>query len=144
MGWCTAGGALTKEGLESLHIAHQYGADSQVFIDQLARTALARDGEASALLNEINEFQDTAGQFKSEADWLDDLKNHLEDGGLLKRNPARHQAAQQGSARQFLKAEKQLWRKLGLIVPHGRRGGRAYHPDRGFIFDWSRITSLLS
>jgi len=140
IGWAAGDGALTHEGLEALHIVHQYGAESQVFLDHLARAVLL-PGKHLVLLNEINEFQDSAGGFGSEAEWLDALEQRLEDAGMLKRNPARHQAASQGSARQFLKAEKQLWRKLGLIVP---RGKRVYHEGRGFIFDWGRITALLS
>jgi hypothetical protein len=140
LGWTAGDGALTGDGLDALHIVHLYGGESQVFSDHLARAVLLA-GKHLVLLNEINEFQDTAGGFDSENDWLDGLELRLEDDGLLKRNPARHEAAERGSARQFLKAEKQLWRNLGLIVP---RGKRVYHPGRGFIFDWGRITSLLS
>lgn len=140
LGWTAGDGALTHEGLEALHIVHQYGSESQVFLDHLAQAVMLA-GKHLVLLNEINEFQDAAAGFGSEAEWLDELEQRLEDAGMLKRNPARHAAASRGSARQFLKAEKQLWRKLGLIVP---RGQRVYHQGRGFIFDWGRITSLLS
>ena len=78
--------------------------------------------------------------FPDEENWLIGLESFLEDKGLLKRNPERALAAIEGSARQFLKAEKQLWRKLELIIP---RGARVFHPGRGFVFNWSRITELL-
>ncbi len=139
LGWSAGEGALTREGLEALHISHQYGATSQVFADHLARAVL-HAGKHLVLINEINEFQDSVGSFATEDEWLGNVEQKLEDQGLLKRNPARHEAATRGSSRKFLKAEKQLWRNLRLIVP---RGGRVYHPGRGFIFDWGRITSLL-
>jgi hypothetical protein len=140
LGWAAGDGALTHEGLQALHVVHQYGAESQVFLDHLSQAVLLA-GKHLVLLNEINAFQDASGGFESEAEWLDALEQRLEDDGMLKRNPARHEAASQGSARKFLKAEKQLWRKLGLIVPHGQR---VYHEGRGFIFNWGRITALLS
>ena len=139
LGWSAGEGALTRDGLEALHVAHQYGATSQVFADHLARAVL-HSGKHLVLINEINEFQDSAGSFAAEGEWLGAVEQRLEDEGLLKRNPARHKAATRGSSRQFLKSEKQLWKNLGLIIT---RGGRVYHPGRGFIFDWGRITSLL-
>jgi hypothetical protein len=139
IGWCESTGSLTKEGLEALHSSTLYGSNSEPFFDSIA-LALLTAGKHLILLNAISEFQDSAGIINDESIWLSQLEIFLEDKGLLKRNPARHAAATANSARQFLKAEKQLWRNLRLIVP---RGGRVFHPGRGFIFDWARITSLL-
>ena len=75
--------------------------------------------------------------------WLDGLEQFLEDKGLLKRNPARAAAAKAGVERGFLKAEKQLWKNLELIIPSGSTGRTVFHRGRGFIFNWARITSLL-
>lgn len=143
LGWCAPDGKLTDTGLIALRIVHQFGAESARFLDHLSNAVLTA-GKHLVLINAINEFQDVHGTFEDEADWLDSLEQHLEDEGLLKRNPGRALAAVQMSARGFLKAEKTLWKNLGLIVPSGPRGGRVYHGGRGFIFDWSRITTLLS
>lgn len=139
IGWTDPAGALTKDGLNALHVGTLYGPWSEPFVDAIA-TALLQSGKHLILFNAISEFQDSAGMTLDEASWLQRLENDLENRGLLKRNPARHQAAIANSSRQFLKAEKQLWRNLRLIVP---RGGRVFHPGRGLIFNWSRITSLL-
>jgi hypothetical protein len=143
LGWMDNQGQLTEEGLDALHIVHRYGADARLFLDHLALSLLL-SGKHLVLINAINEFQNSRSQergpFPDEQTWLDEVETNLEETGMLKRNPERHSAAVRGSARGFLKAEKTLWRNLELIVPHG---GRVYHPERGFIFDWSRITALL-
>ena len=139
IGWTDPTGALTKVGLDALHTGTLYGHRSQPFRDAIARAVL-QEGKHLILFNAISEFQDAVAITLDEPTWLRSLEDELENRGLLKRNPARHAAAVANSSRQFLKAEKQLWRNLQLIVP---RGGRAYHPGRGFIFNWSRITSLL-
>jgi hypothetical protein len=139
IGWTDPAGALTKDGLDALHVGTLYGPSSEPFLDAVA-TALLQAGKHLILFNAISEFQDSAGTGLDEPTWLQRLEDDLENRGLLKRNPARHQVAVANSSRQFLKAEKQLWRNLRLIVP---RGGRAFHPGRGLIFNWSRITSLL-
>jgi hypothetical protein len=138
LGWTDNAGSLTKEGLEALHVGTIYGPDSRPFLDAIAAAALIQ-GKHLILFNAISEFQDTSTQ-EDEQMWLQELEDFLENKGLLKRNPARAAAAISGSARQFLKAEKQFWRRLELIIP---RGARVFHPGRGFIFNWARITSLL-
>ena len=140
LGWVTGDGALTDAGLTALRIVHQYDSDSRLFLDHIARTTLM-DGKHLVLINAINRFQDSAGMFNDEQQWLNSLEQHLEDEGLLDRNPGRHAAAVRGVARGFLKVEKTLWRNLELIIP---RQARAYHPSRGFIFNWARITSILT
>jgi hypothetical protein len=139
IGWCGPDGKLTARGLEALRVVHLYGASSRVFLDFLATSVLS-EGKHLVLINAINRLQDTMPSPEDQGQWLDDIEFGLENQGLLKRNPGRHGAAVQNVARQFLKAEKTLWRNLELITP---RGGRVFHPGRGFIFDWSRITSLV-
>jgi hypothetical protein len=139
VGWTDNAGALTKEGLDALHVGTMYGANSRVFIDTIAKSVLL-DGKHLILFNAIEEYQNALTHIDDEAAWLDGLEQFLEDKGLLKRNPHRALAAVQGSARQFLKAEKQLWKNLDLISPRGRY---VFHPNRGFIFRWSRITDLV-
>jgi hypothetical protein len=139
IGWTESDGTLTRNGLDALHVGTLYGHSSQPFLDAIARAVLL-EGKHLILFNAISEFQDMLGTVPGEQQWLSLLEDDLELRGLLKRNPARHAAATANSSRQFLKAEKQLWRNLRLIVP---RGARAFHSGRGFIFNWSRITSLL-
>jgi len=139
VGWTESDGRLTKEGLEALHVGALYGPLSQPFLDSLASAVLLA-GKHLILFNAILNFQDTLGVVPSESVWLTELEDYLEMKGLLKRNPARHAAAVAHSSRGFLKAEKQLWKNLGLIIP---RGSRVFHPGRGFIFDWPRITTLV-
>jgi hypothetical protein len=139
LSWTDANGALTRAGLEVLHIGAMYGPNTRPFLDAIALAALV-EGKHLILFNAISEFQDRSPDIRDEQLWLQELESFLEDKGLLKRNPARAAAAKRGSARQFLKAEKQLWRQLELIVP---RKLRVFHPGRGFIFNWARITELL-
>lgn len=142
VGWVDFSGALTSEGLRTLHVGTIYGPNSQPFLDELARAVLV-PGKHLILFNAIGEYQNSMAIAASESDWLDGLELHLEDKGLLKRNEKRAQAAKKGSARQFLKAEKQLWKELGLIIPRGPAGGRVFHSGRGLIINWGRITDLL-
>ncbi|HIC7213693.1 hypothetical protein [Burkholderia stabilis] len=140
IGWIESDGALTKGGLEALHTGTLYGAGSRPFLDTIA-TALLGEGKHLILFNAISEYQDAVrGDFPGESDWLDELEEFLEAKGLLKRNPERSAVAVAGSARQFLKAEKQLWKQLELIKPNG---SRVFHRGRGLIFNWSRIAELL-
>ena len=139
IGWAESDGSITREGLAALHIGTLYGAWSQPFLDAIA-SAVLMDGKHLILFNAILSFQDTLRSVPTEKVWLAALEDYLEDKGLLKRNPARHAAAVAHSSRDFLKAEKQLWKNLGLIIP---RGSRVFHPARGFIFNWPRITTLV-
>lgn len=147
IGWTLADGKLTEEGLRALHLAHIYGSDSRIFLDHIALTVLM-GGKHLVLINAINEFQDArqrSGQpIQSEDQWRLDIEAHLDLQGLVKRNPGRHAAAVQQVPRDFMKAENTLWKNLGFIVGRGARAGRVYHPGRGYVFDWARITSLLS
>ena len=142
VGWTESGGSLTKEGLDAMHVGSLYGALSGPFRDVLAIAVLVA-GKHLILFNAISEYQDSLKAVPDEGTWLSGLETFLEEKGLLKRNPARAAAAVAGSARQFLKAEKQLWKQLGLVLPRGSAGSRVFHAGRGFIFNWSRITSLL-
>ena len=139
IGWTEADGGLTKQGLDALHVGTLYGPNSRPFLDAIA-SAVLLGGKHLILFNAINEYQDVLSPFPNEVDWLNGLENFLEAKGLLKRNVERSAAAVAGAARQFFKAEKQLWRNLELIVP---RGARVFHPGRGLIFNWARITELV-
>ncbi len=143
MGWTEEGsGSLTSEGLRALHVGSLYGAGGRPFADEIAKAALT-NGKHLILFNAIAEYQDAIlPPFPTEADWLIGLESYLVSKGLLKRNPGRAAVAVAGSTRAFLKAEKQFWKNLELITPRPS-GARVFHPGRGFIFNWSRITELL-
>lgn len=144
VGWMESDGALTEDGLAAWHVANIYGFASRLFLNSIARSLLLA-GKHLILINAINQFQDNYlsgnGPFPDEQHWLGLIENDLEKRGLLKRNVGRHAAAVQNSGRQFLKAEKQLWKNTGLIIP--RSASRVYHQGRGFVFDWARITELV-
>ena len=142
IGWTEADGALTRAGLEAMHVGTLYGATSRPFIDEIAR-ALLLAGKHLVLLNEITIYQDRLRPVSDVEAWLDGLEAYLDQRGLLKRNVERGLAATRGEERGFLKAEKQLWRELGLTVPYGPAKKLSFHPGRGMIFDWARITSLV-
>jgi hypothetical protein len=139
IGWTDSHGSLTKQGLEALHVGTLYGPASRPFMDAAARSLLL-EGKHLILFNAIEEFQSSLKIVPDEAVWLDAVEDALEDRGLIQRNPKRAAAATAGSARQFFKAEKQLWRMLELIRP---KGARVYHNGRGLIFNWARITDLI-
>lgn len=144
VGWMESDGALTEEGLAAWHVAHIYGFSSRMFLNSIARSLLLA-GKHLILINAINQFQDhylsQQGPFPDEQTWLGLIECDLENRGLLKRNTGRHAAAVQNSGRQFLKAEKQLWKNTELIIP--RTAARVYHQGRGFVFNWARITELV-
>ena len=146
IGWCLADGKLTASGLDALQLAYQYETASRLFLDYLALSVLL-EGKHLVLLNSLNTFQDarcqSQGLFTDEEKWLDEVEEYLENSGLLKRNPGRAAVAVQNVSREFLKAEKTLWKNLNLIIPSGPQGGRVYHRGRGLIFNWSYITALL-
>jgi hypothetical protein len=139
IGWTEADGSLTHDGLEAWKVGTQYGRDSQPFRDAVARSLLL-DGKHLVLFNAIDEFQASLPTIPEQLEWLDAVEENLDERGILKRNVERAAAATEGEERGFLKAEKQLWRMLGLIRPKGRR---VYHNGRGFIFNWARITDLI-
>lgn len=143
IGWMETDGTLTESGLAALHTALTYGGRSMIFVRSLAQAVLL-EGKHLILINAINEYQRSLyardRQFPAEPEWLAGIEQHLENKGLLQRNPERHGAAIRGEARGFLKAEKQLWKELGFIVPNGRY---AFHHNQGFVFDWARITELV-
>jgi hypothetical protein len=143
VGWMESDGALTANGLKALHTSHIYGPKSSMF-ESVVAAAVLLYGKHLILINAIedlqNEMSSRPGGFPGEAEWLSLIEEGLEDKGLLRRNPGRGAAAVAGSPRQFLKAEKQLWRQLGLIVP---RGPRVFYPSRGFIFNWARVTEIV-
>ncbi len=142
VGWVDAAGTLTTEGLRALHVGSLYGANSRPFLDEIAKAVLV-PGKHLVLLNAISEFQDSRPSHTDEGPWLDALEDYLEQKGLLKRNEARAAAAVKMSERQFLKAEKQLWKNLELIIPRPPTGKFVFHPGRGFVINWARITDLL-
>lgn len=140
IGWTNGDGALTKEGFNSMQIGTLFGPRSRPFLDTIA-TATLLPGKHLVLFNAISEFQDNlAMPFPAEIQWLQLLEAFLETKGLLKRNPERAAVAVRGAERGFLKAEKQLWRCLELVIPHR---ARVFHPGRGFIFNWARIAELV-
>lgn len=139
LGWTESDGRLPEEGLRALHVGTLYGPNSRLFSDALAKASLIQ-GKHLVLFNTISEFQDSRGSITDERHWFAELESFLDEKGLLQRNIGRSSAATAGSARQFLKAEKQFWRNLDLIIP---RGARIFHPGRGFIFNWARIADLL-
>lgn len=146
IGWIEGEGLLTDKGFEALKIGSKYGAFSVPFADFMAKSLLI-EGKHLVLLRTIYEFQNQhlsrVGNFASDEQWRDLIEEHLEEKGLLKRNPGRAGAAVAGVARSLFKAERQIWRQLQLIVPHGPAGGRAFHPGRGLVIDWTRITDLI-
>ena len=143
IGWIDTDGTLTEEGLRAHHKALIYKGQSQMFRNVVARAVLLA-GKHLILINAINEhqreLQASDQPFPDQPAWLDGVEKHLEEKGLLQRNPERHDAATQGEKRQFLKAEKQLWKELGFVL---LRGDRYFHPRQGFVFDWARITELV-
>lgn len=141
--WTDSVGNLTEDGLKALHVGSLYGAGSRPFLDTIAKAVLLA-GKHLILFNAISDYQDGLKSLDDEQEWLEGLEAYMEDKGFLKRNQARADAAIAQSAREFLKAEKQLWRQLELIVPRIKgRKNLSYHQNRGIIFNWSRITDLL-
>lgn len=148
IGWIEGEGLLTDSGFNAIRLGTKYGPFSVPFIDYLARCVLI-EGKHLVLLQNINDFQNkcrASGQFFSEKErpWLDLIEDYLNSKGLLKQNPGRAGAAVANSPRGFFKAEKQLWKNLGLVELYGPKKGRIYHPKQGLVINWSRITSLIS
>lgn len=69
LGWSEADGALTREGLEALHVGALYGPNSRPFLDAITFSALT-DGKHLILFNAIAEYQDGISVGNDEAAWL--------------------------------------------------------------------------
>jgi hypothetical protein len=101
LGWIEPDGPLTGDGLHAVQLLHRYGAESRVFVDLLTQALLGR-GKHLVLINEIERFQSRRfsdkGPFEDEQTWLKEIEDHLEDEGLVKRNPERHNVNLQGTS----------------------------------------------
>lgn len=125
-----------------MRVATSYGPSSQVFRDTLARTVLDQ-GKHLVLITAIESFQQQRTgikAFEGSQTWTEEVERNIEERGFIKHNEGKHAAAVAGVERNFFKAENQLWYQLGFIK---RLGDRSYHPGRGYVFDWSRITDLV-
>jgi hypothetical protein len=142
LGWTYPDGKLTQEGLTTFLLVRHYGPDSQPFRNHIARCLLL-NGKHLVLINKVQDLQVAHRPPADEERWLYDLDRYLAAANLLVRNVARHRVAVRRVPRGSLKAEKTLWRNLGLIQLYGPHEGRAYHPGQGYAFAWQRITALI-
>ena len=131
-----ADGTLTQRGLELLHLGKVYGPDSAAFMAELARRILddARHIELIYWISEVQSNIKTAA-LKSADSYLLALEKLLVLEGVI-------QAPTGHSKPAFIRDEPKLWNKLNLL--RRRSATQYFWPGQGFVFDWRRITGILS
>lgn len=134
-------GRLTESGWNLLHTGKIFSPDSPAFHDSLSKILLKEGGHLDLIVDfeEMNENLSrgkvkgiTNSESMRRTVWGD-----LDKRGLVKRNPLRKTTG----AKKSFQDEVTLWGHLGLIK---RKGSTYFFPNRGFLFDWAKIISLMS
>lgn len=135
--WNNGDCRLTELGFKMLEIGSKYGPNSQRFIDALAYLVLT-NGRHLDLINIVNQFQDGPMPEQSK-DYLLQIENFLTQNGCIgKRKPTAITTNAKGS---YLRDEPKLWNKFGLLFAYNKRS--YYFPNKGYEFNWERITNIL-
>lgn len=129
-------GQMTAAGYGLLNTGRIYGADSVVFLEDLARQVLIT-GRHLDLIFWVDEKarliplknKRTAPKFYRALDL-----QLAKDGIISAPSP---KAAKQ----YFIRDEPKLWNKLGLLVQSNSH--QYFHPEYGLAFDWRKIISIL-
>jgi hypothetical protein len=128
---------LTESGYDLHKTGKIYGPNSNVFKDKLAKIILIEGKHLDLILDIENSTRNK--NFNSVGDAKKEVTDQLEDKGLIKRNPNR--SPDPNNAKDDFESEFQLWNKVGFVLKQGRS---FYIKNKGFNFDWSEITRILS
>jgi len=126
---------LTTEGIELYHVGKLYGGNSVAFTDSLAKIILLKGRHLDLILDIIDSLKENAPEKTYDA--RKQSFEYLEGNGYIKRNENR---SVDGDTK-LLGNEFQLWGKLGIASKISRS---YYTSEKGFNFNWRRISSLLT
>lgn len=128
---------LTDLGYELHKIGKIHGPNSNVFKDRLAKLILIEGKHLDLILDIENSTRNI--NFKSIGEAKKAVSDQLEEKRLIKRNPKR--SPDPSKAKDDFESEFQLWNKLGFVLKEGKS---FYIKNKGFNFNWSEITRILS
>lgn len=130
-------GVLTSDGAVLLSIGKRRGFSSPAFVDALAHLLLVK-GDHSTLLYEFNDFllNHDISRFEGSDEIRAGVMQLLDNQHLIKRNPNRATS----NLKKAFQDEFTLWSHLGILIKNGRE---FYDPQRGLVFNWRRIQSIL-
>lgn len=138
--WDVETGHITIKGKKLLEIVNRFGADSDIFIDSLAKIILI-DGKHLNLVKDLDEFQKDCPEYipKSSSEFFILFDSYMTNRNSMgTRKPS---AVKTGAKRSYVRDEPKLWNKLGIINTFGN--GRYYQPFKGISFNWERINKIL-
>ena len=126
---------LTQEGLQLLQLGKVYGPEASAFMDALARRVLV-DGHHLELIYWIYDAQRAMKKIPATG-----AKHYAAlDRALIKAGVISPPAGKAKPA--YLRDEPKLWNALGLLE---RRTKTSYFwPGKGLVFNWRRITAVVS
>jgi len=136
IGLVESNGKLTEAGYELLHLGKIYGADSKIFLQRLGKRVL-EDGKHIDLILWVQEQQRLIGasNLANAGTFYHGLDTQLAVQGVIIEAPS------ESAKENFLRDEKKLWNKLGLLREYAV--GRYFHPGEGLAFNWDVIISML-
>ncbi|NOR55166.1 MAG: hypothetical protein GQ531_03060 [Sulfurovum sp.] len=131
---------LTEDGYELHKYGKIHGPNSETFKFYFAKLLLI-NGKHLELIIEVEKLTRNK-DFTSTDDAITSLRSTLIRSGQFRENPNRS-AEEDASfhSTKFLKYERIIWGWLGFI-PKGRDDVQ-YIAEKGFNFDWERITNIL-
>lgn len=136
--WSRSEGRLTDLGFKLLEIGTKYGSDSQKYIDYLTYLVLV-NGKHLDLIQLIENFQTNNNISSNSSQHSLDIEKYLTEQGCIgKRKPT---AIKTGAKNSYMRDEMKLWNKLGLLNHCSNKS--YFFPNRGYVFDWKRITDIL-
>ena len=135
-GLINSDGSLTEAGHQLLRLGKIYGADSIAF-KRFMGSQILDDGRHLELIFWIEEQQRLIPKEKKEsaAEFNSELDAALYRAGVIPN-------VSQGAKASFLRDERKLWNKLGLLIPS--RSGSYFHQEEGYVFNWLEIIATTS
>lgn len=121
-------GYLTEIGYELHKIGKIHGATSKTFYDYVAKILLV-EGKHLDLILDIEKYTRNKG-FEDRDTAIENVIEKLTEKGLISGH----------GAKKFTN-EFQLWGQLGLVL---KESGSYFVSNKGFNFNWEKITSLLA
>lgn len=136
--WSRSEGRLTDLGFELLALGKKYGPNNTKFLDRLSYLILV-NGKHLDLINMVDKFQKDSEVPASSKEHTRLLEKCLTENGCIgKRKPS---AVTSGSKNSYMRDEMKLWNKLKLLQSNKTKN--YFFPNKGYKFDWERITNVL-
>lgn len=128
-------GNLTEDGLFLHRMGKIHSPTSETFKNYFAKILLF-NGKHLDLILDVESMTRNKG-FNVVDEALDSILSQYVESGLFKPSPGSVTA---GTGK-FLKYERIIWGQLGLL---NKESNTQFIPNRGFLFNWGKITKLCS